>query len=202
MSWVHVFLLKQKMVNKSTFGLSSYTSLSAFLFEVFNFSVTKPDCAFSFHMLRSKSPFFCKLPATHSHLATLSSSFPQKALGVKLAASLGENESACTSGKYIMLFLPSTWIRPKTQVCTIWRGLPWAEQLSWLAPVLLSVLLSGQPKGDTYRSPFATFCQHLKTCNTFNRVWSDELNSFGWNMVLVAQINSLLNSWDKRRSRT
>lgn len=42
----------------------------------------------------------------------------------------------------------------------------------------------------------------VETCNTFNRVWKDELNSFGWKMVLVAQMNSLLNSWGKRRSRT
>lgn len=117
-SSAQVFLLKQKMVNKSTFGSSSYTSLSAFLFGVFNFASINPDCAFSFHMLRSKSPFFCKLPATHSHLVTLSSSFPQKDLGVKLPASLEADESACTSGKYVTLFLPSTWIRPKTQTCT------------------------------------------------------------------------------------
>lgn len=39
----------------------------------------------------------------------------------------------------------------------------------------------------------------VETCH---RVWRDELSSFGWKMVLVAQINSLLNSWDKRRSRT
>lgn len=41
----------------------------------------------------------------------------------------------------------------------------------------------------------------VETCNTFNRVWKDELNSFGWKMVLVAQMKSLLNSWGKR-SRT
>lgn len=117
-SSVSRLLGKQKMVNKSTFGSSSYTSLSAFLFEVFNFASINPDCAFSFHTLRSKSPFFCKLPATHSHLVTLSSSSPQKDLGVKLPASLEADESACTSGKYATLFLPSTWIRPKTQTCT------------------------------------------------------------------------------------
>lgn len=62
-SWAQVFLLKQKMVNKSTFGSSSYTSLSAFLLEVFNFASTNPDCAFSFHMLRLRALFL----ANYSH---------------------------------------------------------------------------------------------------------------------------------------
>lgn len=202
-SWEQVFL-KQKMVNKSIFGSSSYTSPSAFLLEVLNFASTNPDCIFSFHMLRLKALFFCKLPVTHSHLVTPSSCFPQKDLRVKLAASLGE-ESACTSGKYITLFCPSTWIRPKTHICTTWWELPWAETALLACPSIAFYAAQRSENGNTYGCLFATLCHHLKksleTWNIFNGVCKDELNSFGWKMVLVAQMNSLLKSWGKRRSK-
>ena len=71
-------------------------------------------------MLRSKSIFLQITSRTFlSHIwwycvaAFLRSACEE---GVKLLASLGEDGSACISGKYITLFLPSTRLRPPVQL--------------------------------------------------------------------------------------
>lgn len=118
----YYFPNKKWLINQHLAHLPN-TSLSAFYYRFSSRAPMNPDWAFAFHMLRSKE-LSCKLPGTH--FTATSGRAERQQLSSEVPSNRESNywlpsekmSLAYISWKHVMLFLSSTWIRPKTPIRT------------------------------------------------------------------------------------